>query len=238
MERDSFVFYRSFYEGLSQLWDESQLKIYQAIFSYQFEWVEFELEWIERAMWKLIKPQLDANNKRYSDWCKWWRPKKETIGIKTKKTTGCSKTKTTGFENQKPNENENDNVNDNEKENILSSKEDKEKSSYWDENINECLEIIKKYNWWIIDWTQKEQRIYWKNLIWKLEKIDSVKNWNYTRAQVLQMILEIVSKNSYHSQKISWPKKIYYELWGLMQICKQEISKQKDHSIPFIPWIW
>lgn len=222
--RQWFIFYYSFYEAISELPDENKLELYEAISQYSFTFTEpTNLSWISKAMRKLIKPQLDANNKRYFNWKKqkWSKTEANEKQMKSKHET-----------KEKEKDKEKD------KENILSSKEDKEQSSYWDENINNCLEIIKKYNWWIIDWTQKEQRIYWKNLIWKLEKIDSVKNWNYTRAQVLQMILEIVSKNSYHSQKISWPKKIYYELWGLMQICKQEISKQKDHSIPFIPWIW
>lgn len=141
--------------------------------------------------------------------------------------------KETEKEKEKEKEIEKENINNN-----LSPIGDKEQSSYWDENINKCLEIIKKFNWWISDWTQKEQRIYWKNLIWKLKEIDSVKNWNYTRDQVLETILQIVSQNTYHAQKIAWPKKIYYELWWLMQICKSEFAKKKKQEIPFIPWIW
>lgn len=230
MERQWFIFYSSFYEAISNLPAENQLELYNAIASYSFTFIEPELSWISKVVWVLIKPQLDANSKRFLDWCKGGRPKKETTGLDEKITTG--------FENEKPKEKEKKKIKEKDKEKILSTKVDNVQSTYWDQDINECLEIIKRFNWWIIDWTQKEQRIYWKNLIWKLKEIESVKNWNYTRSQVLETILQIVSQNTYHAQKIAWPKKIYYELWWLMQICKSEFAKKKQQEIPFIPWVW
>lgn len=237
--REWFVFYYSFYKAISQVPAENQLELYEAIAQYSFTFTEPEnLTWISAVLWDLIKPQLDANNKRYLDWCKWWRPKKETTGIKHTKTTGFEKKETTLLQNGKPKEKEKEKVKDKEKENNkLSTIVDNEQSSYWDRDINQCLEIIKKYNNWLVDWTVKEQRMYWKNLIWKLKMIDSVKNWDYTRDEILNIILTIVSQNEYHAQKISWPKRIYYELWWLMQICKSEFAKKKKQEIPFIPWV-
>ena len=103
--------------------------------------------------------------------------------------------------------------------------------SFWNSDVNEILEKIKIYNNNIIDWTQKEQRQYWKMLFDKLKQIDSVKNNNYSAAWLLEIILQIISKNEYHSHKIVWPKKIYYELAGLMQICKQEMQKEKKSTV-------
>lgn len=102
---------------------------------------------------------------------------------------------------------------------------------FWDPEINDILEKIKIYNNNIVDWTQKEQRHYWKLLLGKLKDIDSVKNNNYSAAWLLEIILQIISKNEYHSHKIVWPKKIYYELAGLMQICKQEMQKEKKTTV-------
>jgi hypothetical protein len=104
-------------------------------------------------------------------------------------------------------------------------------------DINFLLEKIKIYNNGIVDWTQKEQRQYWKLLLDKLNKIESVQSWKYTGIGILEIILKIIWENQYHSQKIVWPKKIYYELAWLMQICKQEMQKQEKNKIPFIPWI-
>jgi hypothetical protein len=104
-------------------------------------------------------------------------------------------------------------------------------------SINNLLEVIKKYNNWIIDWTSKEHRQYWKLLLDKISKIDWVADWSYTAEWLLETIMKIVSQSQYHSHKIVWPKKIYYELAGLMQVCKQDLQKEESSKIPFIPWI-
>jgi hypothetical protein len=108
---------------------------------------------------------------------------------------------------------------------------------FWDQSINIILEKIKMYNGWIIDGTQTDQRKYWKLLLNKLEKLDSVVSGKYTAPDILEIILKIISKSDYHSQKIAWPKKIYYELAWLMQICKQDMQKQEKNKIPHIPWV-
>ena len=104
-------------------------------------------------------------------------------------------------------------------------------------SISILLEVIKKYNNWIIDWKQEEQRRYWKLLLDKINKIDSVANWKYSAEWLLEIILEIVGKNEFHSHKIVWPKKIFYELAGLMAVCKQELQKQEKYKIPYAPWV-
>ena len=126
------------------------------------------------------------------------------------------------------------NDNNEENENKILSKDNKPKV-YWDPKINSILDLIKMYNNWIIDWTVKEQRQYWKMLLWKLNKIDSVIEWKYESSAILEMILKIISKSSFHSHKIVWPKKIYYELAWLMQVCKQDMEKQPKNYI--LPWI-
>ena len=65
LKRDSFVFYRSFYESLSELPDESVAKAMRAICDYALNGVEPDLSGIAKAVFILIKPQIDANNKRY-----------------------------------------------------------------------------------------------------------------------------------------------------------------------------
>ena len=100
MGRESFVFYKSFYEAIKGLDYETQSKIYNAIFSYQFEETEIELSGVEKAVFTLIKPQLDANNVRYENGRKGGRPKTEL-----KPNQNQTKTK------HKPNVNVNDNVN-------------------------------------------------------------------------------------------------------------------------------
>lgn len=82
--RDGIIFYKSFYESITELSSESALKIYDAIFRYAFFDEESELSGVEKAIFTIIKPQLDANNKRYEDGKKGGRPKKtKTSGLET-----------------------------------------------------------------------------------------------------------------------------------------------------------
>ena len=66
-KRDSFIFYRSFYEALRQCPDDVRLQLYDAIADYALN-VGSEtpqLQGIGAALWLLIEPQLKANNVRY-----------------------------------------------------------------------------------------------------------------------------------------------------------------------------
>lgn len=65
MERDSFIFYRSFYEAIKEIPDEEQLNIYKAITEYALNQNEIEITGVSKAIFTLVKPQLDANFQKY-----------------------------------------------------------------------------------------------------------------------------------------------------------------------------
>ena len=100
--RDSFIFYKSFYESVKELDPETQWEIYNAIMEYEFGKNEAKLSGVARAIFTLIKPQLEANDKKYENGCKGGRPK-----TKTKPKQNLNETK------PKPNDNDNENENDN-----------------------------------------------------------------------------------------------------------------------------
>lgn len=75
MYRESFIFYRSFLEAISDLADAERLTLYDAICRYALEGELFELSGITKMLFTLIKPQLDANNRRYTNGQKGGRPK-------------------------------------------------------------------------------------------------------------------------------------------------------------------
>ncbi len=118
MERESFIFYASFYNAIKEIPNENQLKVYQAITNFALNGVEpTDLNGIEKAVFILVKPQIIANNKRYINGCGGGRPKKEE---KTKKK---NTKKNNGYENKKPNQNQSEtetkpNENVNVKENV------------------------------------------------------------------------------------------------------------------------
>ena len=104
--RDSTIFYRSFYESVQELPLESQAKIYNAIFNYSLNGNQSELSGIELAIFTLIKPQLDANHKRYEN------GKKPKVKVEISKTEAKQKQEISKTEANK-NVNVNDNVNKN-----------------------------------------------------------------------------------------------------------------------------
>ena len=140
MERKSCVFYKSFYDSIKELDMQDQVKIYNAIFEYEFENKEVELNGIAKSIFTLILPQLEANNTKYENGCKGGRPKNQNK-TKTKPKNNLDETKT------KPNDNENDNDNEKENDNIKEKINKKEKY-YENEELNnlflEFLELRKK----------------------------------------------------------------------------------------------
>lgn len=82
--KDSMVFYRSFYEALKDLPDSDRLQIYDAIFSYGLDLSEVKLSGIQSTIWKLIKPNIDANLRRYENGLKGAKAKQEQSKPKAK----------------------------------------------------------------------------------------------------------------------------------------------------------
>lgn len=65
--RDSVVFYRSFYEAIQNLPETEQVKAYTAIMEYALNGLQLEIDGVAAAIFLLVKPQIDANNKRYEN---------------------------------------------------------------------------------------------------------------------------------------------------------------------------
>ena len=73
--RDSFVFYRSFYEAIEDLDIETQWLIFKAIVEYGLDGVLPEIDGVAKAVFLMAKPQLDANYRRYANGKKGGAPK-------------------------------------------------------------------------------------------------------------------------------------------------------------------
>lgn len=114
--RDSFIFYRSFYEALIELENDDKLAVYEAIADYSLNQNLTELKGVAKAIFTLIKPQLDANSIRYENGKKGGRPKTKT---KPKRNRNETKLKPNVNVNDNVNVNENDNVNKNVYKNII-----------------------------------------------------------------------------------------------------------------------
>lgn len=108
--RESIIIYRSFYDAIKELEPTDQAEVWKAIFEYGLNKNEIEISGLPSIIFKLIKPQLDANMRKYENGTKGGRPKKlnET---KVKPNNNLNETKVKPNVNDNVNDNENVNVN-------------------------------------------------------------------------------------------------------------------------------
>lgn len=139
MARDSFIFYRSFYEAINELPKENQADTYNAIMQYALNQNEVQLKGISKAIFSLVKPQLDANYKKYENG-KQKKSKTEANDKQKKSKIGT---------NVNDNDNVNVNVNDNNKANDSCIDGLQKIINFYNENIGAItpygLEILGSY---------------------------------------------------------------------------------------------
>lgn len=195
----------------------------------EFMFEDVEPQWLneqEKILFDSLRVRMENQKKKSEAWSKshwWWRPKGTTEKQQknNKKTTEKQQVK---VEVEDKDKEETNNI-------ILKNDTEAEASEYWNEEINKCLNLIKTYNWWLVDWTVKNNRRFAKLLIDKLNKLESIQSWKYTWNATLEIILKVISQNKYHAPKITSPELIYRNLAILMQACKNDIWKQQTQSI-------
>ena len=72
--KDSFIFYRSFFEASKPLNSEQKAELFNAICEFALNQNETKKDPLVEGMFALIKPQLEANNQRYENGKKGGRP--------------------------------------------------------------------------------------------------------------------------------------------------------------------
>ena len=110
--RNSFIFYRSFYEAIADLPEANQLELYRAIFELSLNENEPKLTGISKTVFTLIRPQIVANNQRFKNGIK-AKVKRNVSEIEANNKQNQSKTEA----NKNKNNNNNENKNENKKEN-------------------------------------------------------------------------------------------------------------------------
>lgn len=112
MKRDSFVFYRSFIDAMKGLTDKQIASCMRALMAYALDGEEVDGDGVVRLFMALVKPQIDANNKRYENGSKGGRkPKGNQSETKSKPNNNQTETKLKPNVNVNVNDNVNVNVN-------------------------------------------------------------------------------------------------------------------------------
>lgn len=139
--RNSFVFYRSFNDAMEELTESDQLVLYRAIVGYGLDGQEasFDSSYLRMA-WKLIKPQLDANWRRYENGCKGGAP----VGSRNNPSGRRGNQPRTNQEQtkNKRNDNDNDNVN-------VDNKESKPKKDELSLSVSHSTQKFVQFNEWL-----------------------------------------------------------------------------------------
>ena len=169
--RDTTIFYRSFYEAIKELPLENQALIYDAIFSYALDFTEKDLTGICKTVFTLIKPQIDANNKRFENGTKPKTKQKESkteakdkqdlSKTEAKDKQDLSKTEANNNKNnnKKVNNNKNNNLNVNE-----NNKEDGVLQTPLEKKFEEFLEYRKQIKKPVVEKSLQPL----KNKLWEL----------------------------------------------------------------------
>lgn len=167
--RDSAIIYRSFYEAIKELPKPNQAEVWEAIFEYSLNFNEIELKGISKTIFTLIKPQLEANIKKFLNGTK---PKQK--GSKTEASEKPEESKTEGNVNDNVNDNDNDNNNENENIPVYSDFE----IYALKQKPNVDTKLVKlKYDSWVVNG-------------WKDGKENAIKNWKAKLNNTLPYIAE------------------------------------------------
>lgn len=204
--RESFVFYKSFYQSIKELDTEYQVEIYNAIFEFEFNGKVPDLSGVSKSIFTLIIPQLEANNKRYENGKKGGRPI-----TKTKPNNNQTITKV------KPNVNDNVNVNVN-----VNDNDNVNKNMYFEKlELNniflEFLQIRKK-----LKAVNSDRAI--KMLIKKLNTYDDETKYKMIEQSIVHSWKDVYEIKE-HKKQETVPK------WFDKEIKEEQLSKEEEQEI-------
>lgn len=169
MQREWFVFYASFLSAIEHLPENNQLRAYQYLTGYALRWVD-PPQWedgIAYAIYLMAKPQIDKNNERFVNWCKWGAPQWNSNAAKDwGNTTKQPKTTEGQPTHEKKQPKDKDNVKDNVKEKDTSSNEEvKNKNNRKNKKINYSSEFESFWRAYPRKKGKQKAREAWENAI-------------------------------------------------------------------------
>ena len=205
-QRDTFIFYRSFKESMSDLSDADKLIMYEAITDYSLDMKEPELTGFPKALFSLIRPFLDANTQRWKNGCKGGAPKGNKNNRFSKSTTEVqpevNQSTTEVQANKDKNVNKDKNKDINKESTIVSKKDELSLSSPSEEFIKfnqwldkHCPFVLKvktqmtepEYQKLLAKYTKKE-------ICYVLESLNNWKDFPKKRTNVYRSTLDELKK--------------------------------------------
>ena len=186
-QRDTFIFYRSFKESMSDLSDADKLIMYEAITDYSLDMKEPELTGFPKALFSLIRPFLDANTQRWKNGCKGGAPKGNKNNRFSKSTTEVqpevnqSTTEVQANKDKNVNKDKNKDIN---KESTIVSKKDELSLSSPSEEFIKFNQWLDKHCPFVLNVKTQMTEPEYQKLLAKYTKkeisdvLESLNNWN------------------------------------------------------------
>ena len=195
INRDSFIFYRSFYLATKCLNQAEKAQLFDTICSYALDNEIGELDGTAKGMFELIKPQLDANRKRFENGC----VKKQKIS----KTEAKPKQKISKTE-ANVNVNVNENVNEECKLELINDTD----NNIYIGKIDKCRNFKKPYieeltdfcNENLLDIDPRHFIDFYNSNGWKVGK-NSMKDWKATARNWHRTANKFSKQNNYTINK-------------------------------------
>jgi hypothetical protein len=208
--RDSFIFYRSFFSATKCLNQVEKAQLFDAICSYALDNEIGELNGTAQGMFELIKPQLDANRKKFENGCV---KKQNRSKTEAKNKQKISKTEANVNVNVNVNENVNeelinDNLNSN---NILIEKNITKKEKVKNFVKPTIDELIDYCNQNVLDVDPNQFIDHYESVGWKVGK-NPMKDWQATA-------------RTWHRRNSNNNNQVSYQKMSKEQLRKQESDK-------------
>ena len=156
IQRESFVFYSSFYSAIITLPEEEQLIMFKAVIERALYGKEPSLKGCAKGMYDLISPQLKANERRYFNGRKGGAPVGNQNAKKTTEKQPENNLKTTEKQpNDNVNVNDNENANGNVNFNVITPTATKHKHGTYNNVLLTDEEYLKLQERFPTDYEEK-----------------------------------------------------------------------------------
>lgn len=230
MKKESFVYYRSFWDAIQTRPDNERLALYDAILLYAFEGKQSELQGVEYSIFTLIKPQIDANHRKWENGFKGGRPNSNKVGLKD--VGEGSDEITTGFKNENLMRNE---EGERSKEEGLMENEEREikNDEYYNENDNLNHQWKKP---------SKEFEQFWDLYPRKVGKKEAEELFEQLTPQDQSAAINNISRLYSQTPKQFVPNPSRYlseSRWEdekVKQTFKPYNSEERDEDLPYFSW--
>ena len=225
MKKDTFIYYRSFWDAIRTRPDNEQLALYDAIFLYAFDGKHSELQSVESSIFTLIKPQIDANHRKWENGFKGGRPNSNKSGLKD--VGRFSDEITTGFKNENLMNNE-EGVMDNEEGEKSNEKREMKKKECSNENLNHQWEKSSKEfeQFWEL-YPKKVGQMQAEEIFEQLTPEDQSAAINNISRLYSQTPKQFVPNPSRYLSESRWEDE------KVEQTFKPYISEERDEDLPY-----